>query len=187
MWILFLESIWTQLWSGYLWLVEKKWWIHIKVIVYHSHLTTSSNYGKSCGLRRATKLWWEPHMPLCGKQIPLPEEWGDVNLASFCLILVNEVNIQGQKTLEESKFDQNHHFESFKAITLTYIRILRVNKMTSWRNTRDRLYLNCIFSSDHSQHHIIYDTNTYIFLFTIDVSLFCRVHSNIYIYIYIYR
>ena len=155
----------------------------MKVIVHHSHLTRS-NYGKSCGHRRAIKLWWEPHMPLCGKQIPLLEERDGVDLASFCLILVNEVNIQGQKTLKESKFDQNHHFESFKAITLSYKRILRVYNTTSSRNTRDRLYLNCIFSSDHPPHHIIYDPNTYIFLFTIDVSLFLRVHSNIYIYIY---
>ena len=155
----------------------------MKVIVHHSHLTTSSNYGKSCGLRRAIKLWWKLHMPLCGKQIPLLEERDGVDLASFFFILVNEVNIQGKKTLKESKFDQNHHFESFKAITLSYKRILRVYNTTSSRNTRDRLYLNCIFSSDHPSHHIIYDPNTYIFLFTIDVSLFLKVHFNIYIYI----
>ena len=155
----------------------------MKVIVHHSHLTTSSNYGKGCGLRRAIKLWWKPHMSLCGKQIPLPEERDGVDLASFCLILVNEMNIQGQKTLKESKFDRNHHFESFKAITLSYIRILRVYNTTSSRNSRDRLYLNCIFSSDHPPHHIIYDPNTYIFLFTIDVSLFLSVHSNKSLYI----
>ena len=97
---------------------------------------------------------------------------------SFYLISVNKVNIQGKKILKESKFDQNHHFESFKAIALSYIRILRVYKTTSLRNTRDRLHLNCIFSSGHLLHHIIYDTNTYVFLFTIDVSLFLRVHSN---------
>ena len=45
----------------------------MKVIVHHSHLTTTLNYGKSCGLstskkekscdlRRAIMLWWEPHM-----------------------------------------------------------------------------------------------------------------------------
>ena len=72
------------------------------------------------------------------------------------------MNIQGKKTLKESKFDQKHYFESFKAITLSYIRILSVYKTTSPRNTRDILYLNCIFSSDHPSHHIIYDTNTYI-------------------------
>jgi len=44
------------------------------------------------------------------------------------LIPINEMNIQGQETLKESKFDQDHHFESFKAITLLYIRILRVYK-----------------------------------------------------------
>ena len=41
--------------------------------------------------------------------------------ASFCLIPVNGMNIQLQKTL-------NEYFESFKAITVLYIRILRVYK-----------------------------------------------------------
>ena len=36
-------------------------------------------------------------MLLCGKQIPLPEEWDGMDPASFCLIPVNEMNIQGQK------------------------------------------------------------------------------------------
>ena len=43
------------------------------------------------------------------------------------------------------------------------------------------LYLNYFFSSIHSPHQIIYDiydTDTYIFLFAIDVSLFLNVHSN---------
>ena len=36
----------------------------------------------------------------CVKQIPPPEEWDGRDPASFCLIHVNEVNIQGQKTLK---------------------------------------------------------------------------------------
>ena len=126
-------------------------------------------------------------MLLCGKQILLPKEWDGMDPVSFCLIPVNEVSIQGPKTLKASKFDQNHHFESFKAIALSYIRILRVYKTTSLRNTKDRLHLNCIFSSGHLPHHIIYDTNTYVFLFTIDVSLFLRVHFNKSLCSYIYR
>ena len=101
-------------------------------------------------------------------------------------ILVNEVNIQGKKTLKESKFDQNHHFESFKAITLSYKRILRVYNTTSSRNTRDRLYLNCIFSV--IIHRII------LFMILIHISfslllmfLFFSKSISIYIYIYIYR
>ena len=39
-------------------------------------------------------------MPLCVKQIPLPEEWNDMDPTSFCLIRVNELNIQGKKTLK---------------------------------------------------------------------------------------
>ena len=65
----------------------------MKVIVHHSHSTTLSNYGKSCSLRRAIMLWWEPHRPLCVKQIPPSEECDGMDPASFCLILVNEVNI----------------------------------------------------------------------------------------------
>lgn len=72
----------------------------MKVIVYHSHSSTLSNYGKSCGFRRAIMLLWEPHMLLCVKQVPLPEECDGMNFASFCLIPINEVNIQGQKTLK---------------------------------------------------------------------------------------
>ena len=34
------------------------------------------------------------------KQIPPLEEWDSRDLASFCLIHVNEVNIQGQKKLK---------------------------------------------------------------------------------------
>ena len=34
------------------------------------------------------------------KQIPSLEEWDSRDLASFCLIHVNEVNIQGQKKLK---------------------------------------------------------------------------------------
>ena len=67
-------------------------------------------------------------MPLCGKQIPLPEEWDGMDLVSFCLIPVNEVSIQGPKTLKASKFDQNHNFESFKAIALSYIKSLEFIK-----------------------------------------------------------
>ena len=62
------------------------------------------------------------------KQIPLPKEREGMDLASFCLIHINDVIIQGEKTLKESKFDQDHHFESFKDITLSCIRILRVIK-----------------------------------------------------------
>ena len=36
----------------------------------------------------------------CVKQIPPSEEWDGRDHASFCLIHVNEVNIQGQKTLK---------------------------------------------------------------------------------------
>ena len=72
----------------------------MKVFVHYSHSTTLSNYGKSCGFRRTIMLWWEPYMSLCVKQIPLPEECDGMDPANFCLILVNEVNIQGQKTLK---------------------------------------------------------------------------------------
>ena len=51
-----------------------------------------------------------------------------MDLASFCLIHINDVIIQGEKTLKESKFDQDPNFESFKDITLSCIRILRVIK-----------------------------------------------------------
>ena len=67
-------------------------------------------------------------MPLCGKQIPLLKEWDGMDPISFCLIPVNEVSIQGPKTLKASKFDQNHHFESFKAIALSYIKSLEFIK-----------------------------------------------------------
>ena len=51
-----------------------------------------------------------------------------MDLARFCLIHINDVIIQGKKTLKESTFDQHHHFESFKDITLPCIRIVRVIK-----------------------------------------------------------
>ena len=51
-----------------------------------------------------------------------------MDLASFCLIHINDVIIQREKTLNESKFDQDPNFESFKDITLSCIRILRVIK-----------------------------------------------------------
>ena len=72
----------------------------MKVFVHYSHSTTPSNYDKSCSFRRTIMLWWESHMPLCVKQIPPLEECDGMDPANFCLILVNEVNIQGQKTLK---------------------------------------------------------------------------------------
>ena len=51
-----------------------------------------------------------------------------MDLANFCLIHINDVIIQAKKTLKESKLDQDHNFESFKDITLSCIRILRVIK-----------------------------------------------------------
>ena len=51
-----------------------------------------------------------------------------MDLVSFCLIPVNEVSIRGPKTLKASKFDQNDHFESFKAIALSYIKSLEFIK-----------------------------------------------------------
>ena len=83
----------------------------MKVIVHHSHLTTSSNYDKSCGVGTSKKkkkvvVLEEPlcyggsHICLlCETNSPL-EEWNGRDFASFCLIHVNEVNIHGQKTLK---------------------------------------------------------------------------------------
>ena len=83
----------------------------MKVIVHHSHLITTSNYDKSCGLstsKKEKKSWSKKNHYVmvgatyvsCVKQIPLPKEWDGRDPASFCLIHVNEVNIQGKKTLK---------------------------------------------------------------------------------------
>ena len=44
--------------------------------------------------------------------------------------------------LQESKCYQANHFESFKAITLSYVGILGVYKTTSSGNTRNKDYRN---------------------------------------------
>ena len=130
-------------------------------------------------------------MPLCGKQIPLPEEWDGMDLVSFCLIPVNEVSIRGPKTLKASKFDQNDHFESFKAIALSYIKSLEfIKKIHQEIQEIDYIWIA-------SSQVIIYRIILFMILIHVSFSLLSmflyfsesisiRAYARVYIYIYIY-
>ena len=129
-------------------------------------------------------------MLLCGKQIPLPKEWDGMDPVSFCLILVNKVSIQGPKTLKASKFDQNHNFESFKAIALSYIKSLEFIKQIH----QEIQEIDYIWIA--SSQVVIYRIILFMILIHMSFSLLSmflyfsesisiRVYAYIYIYVYV--
>ena len=72
-WFIYNPTSSMTYWSGWLWVVEKKWWVYVKVTIYHSQLTTFSSCEKSYSLRFIERMaiWtpfvhllWHPH---CGK------------------------------------------------------------------------------------------------------------------------